>query len=127
MESPWKYTINVIAIDPDVGNMLAGAIGVAPGDNLTFTVGTNLRLIGSTSSTPDAVFACVPLKQAGLDYCTEFASAGPYPLLNELGLTNEQIAAAKPAMLMEFGPRDQYDAHGIAFIAAHGYEVIPQG
>ena len=125
MESPWKFVLNVIALDVAVGNVLAGAIGVAPDDDKTFTLGTKLKHTASGSTT--AVFASVPLKQSSLDYCTEFTSAGPYPLLNASGLTNEQITAAKAVMLLEFGPRAQYEGHGLAFIASHGYEIIPQG
>lgn len=127
METEWIGYLNVIALDKPIGNMLAGLIDPDVGGSQTFDKGIALREIGSQSTTPTAWAASSPLRQAGLEYCGEFASDGPYPLLNELGLTNEQIAVAKPAMLMEFGSRAQYEGRLLAFITEQGYEIIPQG
>lgn len=121
----WIFGGNAIATDLAVGNALAGAIGADVGDNLTFTNGKPLRLIGSQSTTPVAWFAHVPLKQSGYDRIAEFNTAGPYPLLNEAGVPNELIAVGKSKVIVEIGVREAIAAHWLQFIADHGYEVIP--
>lgn len=127
MTTKWIGGLNAITLDKPIGNMLAGLIDPDSGGSATFDKGLKLRTIGSTDTEPTAWAASSPLKQSGIDYCSEFAGTGPYPLLNALGLTNEQIAAAKPAMVLAFGPRAEYEGGLLAFIAASGYEVIPQG
>lgn len=126
MTTEWIGGLNAIALNKAIGNLLAGLIDPDSGGSATFDKGVPLRLIGSAATEPTAWAASSPLKQAGLDYCAEFTSDGPYPLLTALGLTNEQITAAKAVMLLEFGPRAQYENSGLAFIAANGYEIIPQ-
>lgn len=124
MSTNWPGFLNVIALDKAIGNMLAGLIDPDVGGNQTFDKGIALREIGSQSATPTAWAASSPLTQTGLDYCSEFAGTGPYPLLNALGLSDSDIETAHPLMLLEFGPRAEYEGGLLAFIAAHGYEVI---
>jgi hypothetical protein len=121
----WVFAANAIATNLIIGNSLAGAIGADVGDNLTFTNGKPLRLIGSQETTPVAWFAHVPLKETGYDRISEFNTAGPYPLLNSLGLSDQTIAAGKDAVTAEVGERHAIEERWLTFIQEQGYEVIP--
>lgn len=121
----WLWFLLVITTDKARGNALAALIDPDIGGHLTFDRGLKLRPIGSTDTEPTAWAASSPLKALGVDYCAEFTGQGPYPLLTALGLTAEQIAEHQACMTLAFGPRAEYEGGLEAFLAAHGYEVIP--
>ena len=125
MASEWQYIVYALTVNMEIGNALAGAMGVAPGDNLTFTKGTKLRPIGSDDTDPSAWLAAVPLKQSGHDIVAEFAAGGYPALFTGAGFTHAQIDLARASITLEYGPRSEVEGHGLAFIAAQGYEIIP--
>jgi len=118
-----------------IGNALAAAIDPDAEGHLTFTPEKALKCypagttfsgsgLGKTASNPVSAYAAFPLlKATGYARVTEFMSAGPYPLLNDLGISNAQIAAGKSALTITAGPRGQIGT-GPQFVAAQGY-VMP--
>ena len=123
--SEWKFYGHALATSIAVGNRLAGVIGFNSNDGETFTNGVRLRPIGSSVTEPTAWFAAIPLKQAGHDAFTEFNTAGPYPILNALGVLTDEISYAKTVVFAESGDRQNVEGRWLEFIAANGYEVIP--
>lgn len=118
-----------------IGNALAGAIDPDSGGALTFTDAKAIKCypagttfsgsgLGKVPSQPASAYAAFPLlKPTGYARVTEFMSAGPYPLLNALGISNAQIAAGKAALTITAGPRGEIGT-GPQFIAGNGY-VMP--
>lgn len=118
-----------------IGNALAGAIDPDSGGALTFTDAKAIKCypagttfsgsgLGKVASQPVAAYAAFPLlKATGYARVTEFMSAGPYPLLNALGITDAQIAAGKAALTITAGERGQIGT-GQQFVVAQGY-VMP--
>lgn len=134
----YTYACNVICPveHAALGNALAAGIDPGNGGNKTFTAGRGLACypagttftgtgLGKTASNPVSAYAAFPLLTAlGYSRVAEFMSAGPYPLLNGLGFSDAQIAAGKAALIIEAGPRAQYESGGRAFAQSRGY-VVP--
>lgn len=133
--SEYIYACNAVCLESGlaIGNALAAAIDQDTGWNQTFTkglkcypAGTTFSGIGPlrTASNPVAARASFPLlKATGYALVSEFNGAGPYPLLNGLGFSDQVIAAAKDVITLEVGPRETIEPHGIEFVQSLGYVV----
>ena len=115
------------AFDPNPGgaNTWAGAAKLYP-TGTTFTYpqpGDPVSDIAASSASV-ARLVSVPVTQRGWDLAAEFLSAGPYPGLNALGLTDALVAQFKPHVKAEVGARETYEPRVDQFIADNGY-LIP--
>lgn len=127
----YLYKANCIAKVAAVGDALAGAIGITAEDATTFSrSGTRLYPAGTSiaydsehrPTTPtDVRFAAPLLTAREHDLVQEFLSDGPYPGLSACGVSDQEIAAAKPHMVIEVGERAAIEAHWQEFIADNGY------
>lgn len=123
--SEWIYYAHLIAANQTIGNQFAGLMGFGPDDNKTFSDSRAVRL-RRTSDGEVAWYSEVPLKQSGYAILTE-VKAGGYPqVFLDAGITPQQIDAARAVITLEVGDRATYEGNGLAFIAANGYEIIPQ-
>lgn len=125
MTTEWIGYLNVTTTDKIKGNELASLIDPDVGGIETFDKGLELRVIGA-GGVATAWAAQSPLKPIGLDYCVEFTSNGPYPMLTALGLTQAQIEEYQACITLEFGAREVYEGRLLTFITEQGYEIIPQ-
>ena len=132
MSTEWIYYCNALTTNKPLGDAMGVALDPDPGATEAFT--TKLRPIGSDDTEPSAWFAPVPLKQSGHDIVAEFAAGGYPSIFTDAGYSHAQIDAlrtpmpeygGKPAMLLEYGPRATIEGNGLAFIAAQGYEIVP--
>lgn len=112
---------NVLTTNLQLGNAMAGLIGADVGDNETFTKGVQLREIGGPNIAA-AWGAAVPITARALALIEEFNSAGPYPLLNARGASDDLIAQAKAVIMIEAGPHAELFDHAEAFWFDDGYE-----
>lgn len=48
-----------------------------------------------------------------------------FPTLNSMGVSDADVLAYQPLMIISVGDRASLEGHGLEFIAANGYEVIP--
>lgn len=131
----YLFAANVVCLESclAVGNALAAAIDPDTGGAQTFDKGLRCYPAGTTftgvgpsrvASAPSAARASFPLLTAGgYSKVAEFMGEGPWPQLNALGFSDAQISAAKAVLEIEAGPREQYEAHGIAFVQSLGYLV----
>lgn len=117
------FWVNGITTDKQKGDALG--LLLDPDPNATEAFVTPLRPIGSNDQTPSAWLTAASLKANAYAAIVEFDGAGPYPTLNAMGVTNQQVAAGKAVLVLEYGPRDQYEGRALAFIAEQGYEIIP--
>jgi hypothetical protein len=113
------YWISAVATDYAAGNALAGLIGPESGDatsfdrgrlcypaGTTFTESGELPFVTVTPSNPESArYVGVAAKQAAYDLAAEYVGAGPYPLLNALGVTDQQVAWFKQRVFVVTGPR----------------------
>ena len=130
--SNYIYAANVIcrAGSVAIGNALAAAIDPDTGGAETFTKGLPCYQEGTTfsgigparrASTDPSHYASFPLLTAsGYALMSEFAGTGPYLLLNAIGIDNATIAVAKNVIVLECGPRVEYEHSGVAFVHAQG-------
>ena len=127
MTTEWVGWANITTTDKPLGDNLGAKMNPDPGaiPGVTEEFVTPLRPIGSNSTTPTAWFTAVPMKQLGLDMLAEFNGPGPYNLLALINVSPEEVALAKPVLVMEYGDRATYEGHGLTFIASQGYEIIP--
>jgi hypothetical protein len=124
MGTAWVNYLNGITTDKAIGDRVGVKLDPDPNAVVAFT--TPLRPIGSNDTEPSAWFTAAPMTAFGLSVVTEFTGPGPYPKCNAIGVTNADVADGKAVMVLEFGPRAQIEGHGIAFMALHGYEVMPE-
>ena len=124
MITDYIFYCHVIAKNLAVGNALAALLDTA-GGNLTFTQGAKLRPIGSQDTEPTAWGAAMPLRQSAYDALIEFKGTAPFPTLNSMGVSDADVLAYQPLMIISVGDRASLEGHGLEFIAANGYEVIP--
>lgn len=129
------YACNAVCNESGIaiGNALAAAIDPDTGGNQTFTKGLKCYPAGTTfsgvgplrtASNPPAARASFPLLTArGYALVSEFNTAGPWPNLNVLGFTDEQVAAAKGVITLEVGPRNEIEDNGVSFVKSLGYVV----
>lgn len=122
--SQYTYWCNSLTTNLDIGNSLASIIGNEPGDALAFTKGTPLKAIGGSNDVV-AWGVAVALKSTGASSVTEFNGTGPYPILNSLGVTNDQIATAKAFVKSEVSLRSS-SRDATEFWAEHGYAPVPR-
>lgn len=123
MATEYVFLINGITTNKAIGDALG--LLLDPDPNATEIFITRLRPIGSNATEPTAWFTGVALKSNAHAAVVEFDGAGPYPTFNAMGVTNQQVADGKAVLVLEYGAREQYEGHALAFIAAHGYEIIP--
>ena len=126
MATEWIGRTNVITTVLPSASQLAAVIDPDVGGAETFTKGAKLRPIGSSDTTPTAWAASVPLRQRGIDIVQDALNGIVHPYLAERGVTLQTLQAALANMHVQVGLRETYDGTLLAFIAAHGYEVIPQ-
>ena len=135
--SDYVYWITAIADNQNIGNSVASLVAAEPGDHNAFDRGVPLYPAGTTftqpsnpllppvpSNPPCAWYVGVPAKQAAYDVAAEFASDGPYPLLNTRGMSDAQVAVAKAHVKVQVGPRGTTEPQWRSFIESLGY-VIP--
>ena len=117
---------------------MSALIGAAPGDGSVFDDGIPCYPTGTTfspqadgpftvmvASQPAIAWAvCSPCRQRARDLAVEFSGTGPYPLLNELGLSDEYIAAKKAKVIVHAGLRAEVEAGFRTFVESLGY-VLP--
>lgn len=123
MATEHVFWTNGITTNKAIGDFLG--LLLDPDPNATETFITKLRPIGSNATEPTAWFTGVALKANAHAAVVEFDGAGPYPTFNAMGVTNQQVATGKAALVLEYGPRAQYEGRALAFIAEQGYEIIP--
>jgi hypothetical protein len=123
MATEWVYWLHAITIDKPLGDAVGCAINPDTGSTEEFI--TPLRPISSDDTLPSAWFTGAPLKQSGHDIVAEFAAGGYPALFTGAGFTHAQIDLARASITLEYGPRSEVEGHGLAFIAAQGYEIIP--
>ena len=123
MSTEWIYYCNALTTNKALGDAMGVALDPDPGATEAFT--TKLRPIGSDDTEPSAWFAPVPLKQSGHDIVAEFAAGGYPQVFVDAGYTAAQIDLARASITLEYGPRATIEGNGLAFIAAQGYEIVP--
>lgn len=126
MSTLWSYWLIAISTDLQKGSGLAAALDPSPRGDLTFLQGAKLRPIGSQSLTPTAWAASIPLRQSGYDVVQEFLAGRVHPTLAARGVTQQILDDALPTMSLLCGAREIYESQGEAFIAANGYERVPE-
>ena len=124
MMTDYIFYCLVITKNLAIGNALAALLDTT-GGNLTFMEGAKLRLIGSQDTEPTAWGSAVPLRQSAYDALIEFKGPAPFPTLNSMGVSDADVLAYQPLMIISVGDRASLEGHGLEFIAANGYEVIP--
>ena len=110
-----------------IGNALARAVGFQ-GEGPAFggEFGLGVRPVGSDQSEPVAWVHQAPARPVVRSLVTEYNGAGPFPLLNALGMTDQQVAAAKTVLTAEYFPRATHEYAFIEWLASKGYEIIPR-
>lgn len=114
------------------GEAIANAVSLAVGHRGTGPAfggerGIGLRALGSQSTTPVAWGAYTVAKADTEARVAEYNTAGPYPNLNALGMTDPQVAVAKAVLTAEYFPRATHEYSFVEWLASKGYEIIPQG
>jgi len=117
-----------------VADMLASLFAAEPGDANAFSNGVKAYPVGTTFQPPagpmqptvasapsTARYVGVSCTQGTLDNALEFISEGPYPKLTARGLTLEQIALFKGAVLMDPGLREEAEPRWSQFLADNGH------
>lgn len=135
--SGYVYWLTAIVTDETVCNTLGAAIDPDTGGNRTWATATKLYPAGTTfnpgarpfdpatpSQASNARLVSTPVTQRGHDLCAEFFTAGPWPGLNAIGLTDGQIGYAKSKVVGEVGLRATYEPRVSAVITGNGY-VVP--
>lgn len=129
--------ILAVATNKQVGNSVAALVAAEPGDLTAFNNAPACYPAGTTFSNQQdgpitvkvpsqpaaAWYVGVAAKQAAYDLAAEFAGAGPYPLLNALGLTDELISEKKQAVTVFAGPRATTEPNWRAHIESLGYTL----
>lgn len=135
--SGYIYWISAVATDVAAGNALAALIGAEPGDSTAFDRARDLFPSGTTFDVAGAppfehyeadnpvvaYYVGVAAKQEAYDNAAEYASAGPYPLLNALGVPNEQVAWFKERVHVQAGTRETTEPNWRNFIESLGYTL----
>ena len=120
----FSYFCKAITTSLPVGVAISQAIDPDPNSQGSFTTG--LRPVGSTATTASAWFTASLLNARGYEHVASFLS-GEYPqVLLDQGMTAEQIDYARTVMIIEVGAREVLDKSPWAFLAANGYEIIPE-
>lgn len=135
--SEYVYWISAVATDVAAGNALAALIGAEPGDASAFDRGAPCYPTGTTFTTegvppfeyrsPGAPAAAwyvgVAAKKAAYDVAAEYVGAGPYPLLNAMGVNDAQVAWFKQRVHVQAGGRGATEQNWHAFIESLGYVI----
>lgn len=133
----YVYWVSAASTNPALSDELATAMAVEPGDIAAFSNGTKLypsdtvfqpRAPGQpvqASKEHVARFVGIALTARGYALVTEFSGAGPYPILNSRGLTDQRIADIKAVTVFEHGDRDVYEPRYAEFIASLNYVRAP--
>lgn len=131
------YWISAVAADIAAGNALAALIGAEPGDATAFDRGTPCYPSGTMFSlvgTPPlehheadnpaaAYYVGVAAKQSAYEIAAEYASNGPYPLLNALGVNDALVAWFKQRVNVQAGSRETTEQNWRSFIESLGYTL----
>ena len=124
-----SYTNRLFAIcedgQEDAGDALArGVWFLGIGRAFGGEFGLPLRALGSSSQQTIAWAHQSVVQDDTKAALEQFATDGPYPLLNNLGVNNANIAAAKTAVTVECYPRSTHEHGFVAWLASKGYEVM---
>lgn len=136
----YEYYLHVIATDGAAGNQLAALVGPEPGDATAFDRGVPLYAPGTTfehsdnplesaiardalgnNVVPAARYVGVSCVQAIHGLASEFAGSGPYPQLNDMGLSEEHIAALRQFVTVLTGTRETTEPQWQQFISDQGW------
>lgn len=110
-----------------IGNAVARAVGHrGTGPAFGGTLGLALRAIGSQATEAEAWGAYTLAKASTEPVVAEYNGAGPYALLNGVGMADPQVAAAKAVLTAEYFPRETHESAFVAWLTSKGYEIIPR-
>lgn len=121
MTTRWPYWANIVVTDKELGNLFASKIDPDDGSHTFGAI--KLRRPEHEKGTVDAYASSVPLTIAGRLIFDEFAGPGPYSNLLLLGLSADDIAAAKTDFRIEHGNREFLEDRLPAYILSLGYTV----
>lgn len=114
----------ILTTDKAQGNLLASFFASEPNDDQTFDRAAALRPVGSSGA---ATHWGGPLqvKLATAAAVNEYNTAGPYPILNGVGLTNTDVADFKVDIQMQLVPRGTGRQAWADWLTALNLEIIP--
>lgn len=111
-----------------IGNAVSLAVGHrGAGPAFGGERGLALRAIGSQATEAEAWGAYTVAKASTEPVVAEYNGPGPYTMLNAMGMTAPQVAAAKAVLTAEIHPpRETHEYGFIDWLASKGYEIIPR-
>ena len=131
------YWISAVATDVAAGNALAALIGAESGDATAFDrgtpcypIGTLFSLVGDpplehheADNQAAAYYVGVAAEKSAYDVASEYVGAGPYPLLNAMGVNDAQVAWFKQRVHVQAGSRETTEPNWRNFIDYLGYTI----
>lgn len=121
MSTAWVYYILAITTDKTTANVVATKLNPDPGAVDEFP--TELRKVVNGST---AWLTGSPMTAVGYAAVQEFAAGGYPAALAAQGVTEAQVDAARAVMTLQTGLRSEMAAQASVFLAANGYEIIPE-
>lgn len=126
MSTEWGGWMYAITDNPEAAGLIALALDPGSGGAANFYGGAKLRPIGSNDTEPTKYCAGVAVRTVTLPVIAAFDAGGyPQPLL-DAGRTAEELDTARAALVLLYGPRATIEGNGLAFIAAQGFEIVPE-
>lgn len=123
MATEWGYRFKARTTDKDAANAVAAILDSDVGGNRTFTDDVRTRDIGEEE--PNGWYAAGNMRNQSAAAVNEFNGPGPYPILNQIGLSGSQIAALKTKITIAVYPVGSVPSDA-AWLTERGYELVPE-